>query len=391
MLGKEARYRNRECDLRQFLGRFSPSLDKVRRRFFRQALWGVLMSNSLVVARWLRWIRDRCGQRFWRHKRLLNQLKSRDWDHQAVLEEYQRAWGAKVQIDTPLIVDLCDLARPRARKLKYLALVRDGSDPAQRLVYGYWCVEIYAYWGKGRITPMLLRPYSIEDPQTISENAMILRCVDQVLAATEWRGVIVMDAGADRDNLLIPWIDEQRRFVVRLRGDRHLILDNGVHVEAAHLAETLLHQRPGENAVGFCRVRLPERSDRPLYLVCKMIERSDRPVIVLTSLCAPDLEQAKQALNYYRQRWKCEESARFLKSQLGLEKFALRTYEAFGRLMLLAAMTMGLLTWMQLARPAFSGWLSRKSPGCRQIKFAYYRLMEWFQEQIHSVITARSP
>jgi hypothetical protein len=116
-----------------------------------------------------------------------------------VLEEYQRTWAENVQLDTPLIVDLCDLAKPRARKLKYLALVRDGSDPDHRLVNGYWCVEIYAYWGKGRTTPMLLHPYSIEDPETISENAMILRCVDQVLAATDGRGVIVMDAGADRD------------------------------------------------------------------------------------------------------------------------------------------------------------------------------------------------
>jgi IS4 transposase len=391
MLGKEARYRNRQRDLRQFLNRFCPSLDKTRRRFFRQAVWGVLMSGSLVVARWLRWIPDRCRQRFWRHKRLLNQLKSRDWDHQAVLAEYQRNWADKVQPDTPLIVDLCDLAKPRARKLKYLALVRDGSDPDHRLVYGYWCVEIYAYWGKGRITPMLLHPYSIEDPNTLSENAMILRCVDQVMAATQDRGVIVMDAGADRDNLLIPWIDDQRRLVVRLRGDRHLLLDNGVHVEAAHLAQSLLHQEQGKSSIAFCRVYLPERPNCPLYLTCKTTPGYDRPLILLTSLCVPALEQAERVLQYYRQRWKCEESARFLKRQMGLERFALRTYEAFGRLMLLAAVTMGLLTWMQLAMPTFTRWLSRKSPGRRKIKFAYYRLMDWFQEQIHAVTTARSP
>jgi DDE family transposase len=391
MLGKEARCRNRQRDLRQFLNRFCPSLDKTRQRFLRQAIWAVLMSNSLVVARWLRWIHDRCRQRFWRHKRLLNQLKSQDWDHQAVLAEYQRKWGEKVDLNTPLIVDLCDLAKPRARKLKYLALVRDGSDPDHRLVYGYWCVEVYAYWGKGRITPMLLHPYSIEDPETISENAMILRCVDQVLAATEDRGVIVMDAGADRDNLLIPWIDAQRRFVVRLRGDRHLLLDNGVHAEAAHLAESLLHEQQGEGRIAFRRVYLPERPNRALYLTCITTPGYDRPLILLTSLHVGEPAEADRVLQYYRQRWKCEESARFLKGQMGLERFAMRTYEAFGRLMLIATLTMGLLTWMQLAMPRFTGWLSRKSPGRRKIKFAYYRLMEWFQEQIHAVTTARSP
>jgi hypothetical protein len=388
MLGKEARYRNRQRDLRQFLNRFCPSLDKTRRRFFRQAVWAVLMSNSLVVARWLRWIHDRCRQRFCRHKRLLNQLKSQDWDHRLVLEEYQRKWAEKVQPETPLIVDLCDLAKPRARKLKYLALVRDGSDPNQRLVNGYWCVEIYAYWGKGRITPMLLHPYSIEDPETISENAMILRCVDQVLAATEGRGVIVMDAGADRDNLLIPWIDDDRRFVVRLKGDRHLRLDSGVMIEASLLAERLLQTG---SSLAWQKVFLPERPNQPLYMVCKTTPGYDRPLILLTRLCVVDPASGEAVLRYYRQRWKCEESARFLKSQMGLERFALRTYEAFGRLMTLAAIAMGLLTWMQLSQPAFTKWLSRKSPGRRKIKFAYYRLMEWFQEQIHSVTTARSP
>jgi len=39
--------------------------------------------------------------------------------------------------DTPLIIDLSDLPRPRARRLKYLGLVRDGSQDG-RLVSGYW-------------------------------------------------------------------------------------------------------------------------------------------------------------------------------------------------------------------------------------------------------------
>ena len=379
MLGKDAKLRNRQRDLRQFLNRFCPDLDKTRRRFFFQALVGILMSQSLVVSRWLRWIRDRCQNRFWRHKRLLNQLHSDDWDSQKVLAEYQRQWGTKVQADTPLILDLCDLAKPRARKLKYLALVRDGSE--DRLVYGYWCVEVYAYWGTGRITPLLLHPYSIEDPDTISENAMILRCSDQVLAATEGRGVLVMDAGADRDNLLIPWIDDARRFVVRLRGDRHLVLENGSHIEAKLLAETLLAKAAGCRTA-WCKVFLPERPNRPLYLVCKTLRGRDKPLILLTSLCVESRTGAKHVLQYYRWRWKCEEAARFLKSQLGMERFAVRTYEAFPRLMLLVSLAMGFLTWEQLSIPTLAKWLCRKSPGRHEIKFSLYRLLQWFQEQI---------
>src|SRR5438552_540612 len=116
MLGKDARRRNRLRDVRQFLQRFCPVLDKTRGKFFRQALCGILLSRSLVVARWLGWISDDgCHDRFYRHKRLLNQLKSDHWDHTQVLSEHQRQWATRIDPDTPLIVDLSDLARPRAR------------------------------------------------------------------------------------------------------------------------------------------------------------------------------------------------------------------------------------------------------------------------------------
>ncbi|MDX1967372.1 MAG: hypothetical protein SFV23_09390, partial [Planctomycetaceae bacterium] len=148
---------------------FTPGLDKTRRRFFFQAVTGIVLSTSLLVSKWLRFVHDRCQDRFWRHKRLLNQLHQGKWDAASVLASYQQKWGEKVTIDTPLVVDLSDLPRPRARKLKYLAQVRDGSEG--ELVSGYWCLEIYARFNKHCVTPLLLRPYSIEDPTVSSENA----------------------------------------------------------------------------------------------------------------------------------------------------------------------------------------------------------------------------
>jgi len=35
------------------------------------------------------------------------------------------------------------ICEPRAGRMKYLAMVRDGSE--DKLVAGYWCVEVYAY------------------------------------------------------------------------------------------------------------------------------------------------------------------------------------------------------------------------------------------------------
>lgn len=71
MLGKDALCRNRRRDLRRFLQRFCPELDKTRQKFFRQSLWAILLSGSLVVTRWLRWISDRCRRPFFCFKHRL--------------------------------------------------------------------------------------------------------------------------------------------------------------------------------------------------------------------------------------------------------------------------------------------------------------------------------
>jgi len=381
MLGKDALCRNRQRDLRQFLHRFCSDLDKTRSKFFRQSLWGILQSGCLRVSKWVKWIGDGCQRRFYSQKRLLNQLKSTDWNHQDALKSYHQQWAARIQADTPLIIDLTDLPRPRARKLPYLALVRDGSEDG-KLHYGYWCLEIYAYWGKGLITPLLLDPYSIEAPDVYGENARILAGVDQVMAATEGRGVLVMDIGADRDNLLIPWIDDRRQFVIRLKGDRHLLLDNGVKVPALTLAEQLLQSSP-DHKRAWCKVHLPERPDIPLYLVAKTRAGQDKPLMLLSTRTVENLLTAKSVLTYYRWRWSCEEAARFFKSELGIERFALRLYHSFPRLFLLATLAMSFLTWLALSFNRLAQHLSASSPGRHKIKFLYYRLLDWLQEPFH--------
>jgi hypothetical protein len=105
-------------------------------------------------------------------------------------------------------------------------------------------------------------------------------------------------------------------------------------------------------------------------------------LILLSSLTVVDLTSARNVLSYYRRRWRCEEAARFLKSQLGLERFALRTYEAFAPLMLLACLAMSFLTWMQLHYVSLARWLAQARPGQHAAKFLYYRLRRWLEHQL---------
>ncbi|WP_428940124.1 hypothetical protein [Fontivita pretiosa] len=100
--------------------------------------------------------------------------------------------------------------------------------------------------------------------------------MDQVLEASEGRGVLVMDRGADRGELPVCWIDAGRRFVIGQRGDRQVILPNGVHIEVSLLMDRLLQASSGP--IVYQQVSLPDRPEAPLWLVAKVLPGKDHPL-----------------------------------------------------------------------------------------------------------------
>ena len=74
-----------------------------------------------------------------------------------------------MQDDTPIILDLSDLAKPLAKKTDYLATVREGSTG--ELANGYWLLEIYASLSSKNPVPVLLEPYSP------GQNPVVLKAV----------------------------------------------------------------------------------------------------------------------------------------------------------------------------------------------------------------------
>jgi hypothetical protein len=104
-------------------------------------------------------------------------------------------------------------------------------------------------------------------------------------------------------------------------------------------------------------------------------------VILLTTSVIENQQQAKQIIWYYKQRWVCEETTRFLKGEVGFERFRIRRYEAIQRLAVLAMFAMGFLTWLFLRNCRLvKGLFSLTSRFRRQARFAYYRLLGGLQE-----------
>jgi len=342
-----------------------------------------------------RWVRDDCSDPFYRMKRLLNHLVSPRGDLTAAVRRYRQAVSLHIQPDTALILDLTDLAKPRARRMAYLDLVRDGS--AGQLVKGYWCIEVYAHLTDKRVMPLAMEVYGIPDPAVGSENLQIERVVTAVHQDLQGKGLWVADCGLDRLEAYEMWFSLNARFIVRQRGDRTIVTPSGTRMILRdfvdHLYQRGSHEVHGHRIV-FSRVHLPDHPNRPLYAVASWRPGADEPMILLTTQVIETLDQARQVLHYYKKRWACEEAAQFLKSRVGLERFRVRRYEAMRRLAILAMFAMGFLTWIllrsrDLTKRLFA-WTSRFRRKC---PFLYYRLLDGLQEfvRFHSTALTRLP
>ena len=187
-------------------------------------------------------------------------------------------------------------------------------------------------------------------------------------------GIWVFDRGFDRINLIEPFLASKRHFIIRQRGDRTVILDNGVHIILRDLAEHLFAE--SRNRLVYKKVYLPG-IDKALYVVAYQRKGCEKPIILLTDMVAENPDLALGVRNRYAKRWVgCETSVEFLKSKIGLERFAVRKYRSMQRLISLAFLAMGFLSYLQSRCKDIRQRIEDKLRYSREPKsFWFYRLV----------------
>ncbi len=357
-----------------------------KQKFLKQAIPAVLLSGSLVITKQIKWIRDNCKDIHHSKKRLLNQLNNKaQWKR--ILRNYRCSFADKISPDTPLIIDMTDIAKPRAKKMQYIATVRDASQG--NLTTGYWCIEVYAHFDKHVTIPLALHAYSIDDPDVYSENKQILNTIKQVNVDIDGKGIWIGDRGFDRLNLYEGLFEENVHFIIRQKGNRHVVLDNGVHTEVELLCERRYQRQiinSNNSRIVYIAVKLPQINQQ-LYLVAVFSPKYERPLMLLTTMKVFTLSQARNIIACYLKRWKCEEAIEFLKGRIGFEQFSVRNYERMKHLILLAMLAMGFLCFVQLSnRILVEGLFSFTSKFRKNISFEYYRLLDGLQCFIHQLL-----
>jgi len=405
MLKRKALMESVSSNLHNFLKKIGNNLSVPDKKFLRDSLIGLLRCGKPIVCQMARHLPNQRTKFLSRLDRLEAHLVKDGAFDNKVETALPQVWLPFVQDDTPIILDLSDIAKPLAKKMDYLATVRDGSTG--KLVNGYWLVELYASLSRKNPIPVLLEPFSHEEPYSPGQNPVVLAAVHKIFKLTDKRGVLVVDRGFDGWVMFEDWLDNKYRFVARLVGIRHLIqfysgserYETGqwVPIRAQQLAEQTptpyrfhkLVKRHGKPAlritqIGWTKVRLAGR-DEDLTLVVSRLAGVDKPMMLLTNLPVENLKDAKRVLCLYIRRWECEEGIRFLKSQVSLEKIRTFRWSAIRRLVLLAVLVMIYLCWLVEAHPTICdrlGYLSQPLPD--KPDFLLYRLLGGLTEAINT-------
>ena len=405
MLKRKALMESISSNLHNFLKIIGNNLSVPDKKFLRDSTIGLIRCGKPIVCQMARHLPNQRTRFLSRLDRLEAHLvKESEFDDQ-VKSALPEVWLPFVHDDTPIILDLSDIAKPLAKKMDYLATIRDGSTG--KLVNGYWLVELYASLSRKNPVPVLLEPFSHQEPYSPGQNPVVLAAVHKIFELTNKRGVLVVDRGFDGWVMFEDWLDNKYRFVARLVGKRHLLRFYGgseqsgiwqrMPVRAQQLAEQTptphrfykLVKRHGKPAlritqIGWVKVRLPGPEEE-LTLVVSRLAGNDKPMMLLTNLPVKNLADAKRVLRFYIRRWECEEGIRFLKNQANLEKIRTFRWSAIRRLVLLTVLVMTYLDWLVEEHPNICDrlvYLSQPLPD--KPDFLLYRLLGGLTEAINT-------
>ena len=331
--------------IHEFSGKLSSHFSKPTGRFVEQMLYGIQTSGDVKLSEIARSLGEDISL-LKTETRLSRNLMEEDLEKRLLCEIAQMG-SRRVHTDTLLLIDPTDVRKPYAKKMEYLATVRDGS--AGELAKGYWMCQVVACENHSRhMIPLYQSLYSAEAEGFLSENDEILKAVNLISTHAKGRGIWVMDRGGSRMNLIEDFLTRHRRFIVRLRADFGLMF-RGTQRKALDIAvgcpmlysdvivrETGEGEKPCTIQYGYRQVKVPGHTEQ-LYVVV-VHGFGEEPLILLTDR---ELKRTRSSLWFvvggYLTRWRIEESIRFIKQSYHLEDIRVQSYR---RLKNLAALVL---------------------------------------------------
>lgn len=313
----------------RFAIKISESISRPRRKFVRQAIYGIQAGRDVKLSEIARSLCEKI-KLIKTENRLAHQMGKEDLTkkiNRGLIKDGARRIGE----DTVLAMDLSDVHKEFAKKMENLDYVWDGSEG--EVGKGYWVCEVVGAEVNGEeVVPLYSEAYSQSAEGFESENKQIFKAMDEVDAVIKGRGIWTIDRGGDRKEIIVNISEKQRRFVIRMRGDKNVKDKNGQIIRLDRLAKRIRCKKEYEvkvNKEGVeekykVRVGMAKKIEVcGILLNIVVIRGFGKKDMILSTNAEKD---CLEVLDIYLTRWKCEESFRFLKNEYNMEDVRVRSY-----------------------------------------------------------------
>jgi hypothetical protein len=314
--------------IESFCEKLSEGLRKDKKRFLKEMIFGIQAARDVKLSNISRSLGEKI-KLIKTENRLSRQIKGKDLTERVnkiLIEE--GSW--RIESDTVLALDLSDISKPYAKKMEYLDHVWNGSEG--KTDKGYWLCEVIGAGVKSdMIMPLYSKIYSSGAREFVSGNEEIKEAMQKVSEGTKGRGIFVIDRGGDRSKILENIEELSVKFVIRMTSKRNIKSKTGEEKNILKYAEDFYCKdyykinidRDGimeEREIKLGKARITINSKEYTLGIIKGFGKE--PMMLLTNVD----KGAKDILEIYLTRWKCEEGFRFLKQEYHLEDVRVRSY-----------------------------------------------------------------
>jgi len=308
-------------------------------------LWSILRERSVQVTVLARALEEKIApKKTWeRLRRTVG--KAGLW--KSLLEVHRKANGSQIRKIRYCLIDISDIQKQYARKMKGLAQVRDGNK--KEIGDGYWWLNAVMV-DAGEIAPIYSELYSLEYEahEMVSENTKLLNAMEWVHEVHP-EATFVIDRGGDRGTLYQWFLKEKAPFIVRGQETRsvglHADSEKTTNIKEVAVRVKTTRKYTSRTGSGFrvgCR-RIYVNGEA-LWLVASRREEEPNALSwFLTNAEGSREEVMDTVMEGYGYRWKVEEYHRQIKQDYDLESMCLRDYEALKTLTVLVVIASALV------------------------------------------------
>jgi len=227
-------------------------------------------------------------------------------------------------------VDGGDIVHKYGKSFELISKVRDGST--KKIESGYWVNHAVCYSPSNkRLYPVYLDIYSTEEEDFKSANDETLKLLSALKVFFSDRSLFVFDRGYDSGVIVSYLLENTLSFVVRSVGSRHVRYKND-NVSVSYLCDKLINRRYKKKLFSFGYAKCYYK-DKPITVVSVKGKYYKNTIYFL---CEGHIRSSKEIffrIKSYFKRWKVEESFRFMKQSMGIERCLVRKFKSIRTLL----------------------------------------------------------